>query len=414
MPQNKNIVIIGAGTAGIMLANKLIKKSGLDITVIDKSEHHYYQPGFLFIPFGRYSLEQLRKPTNKLINRHVNHITQNASAINHELNQVVLEDGSHVNYDVLVIATGARIDPSQMPGLTDSGWHKNAFDYYTPEGALALREALANFTGGKVVIQIQEMPIKCPVAPLEFAFLTDDYFKKRGMRDKVELTYVTSLPGAFTKPVASEKLGHLLTDKNINIVTDFYVENVDETNQKLKCYDERTVDYDLLVTIPLNVGAEVVKQSGLANDVGFVEVDQHTLQSKIQSNVFAVGDATDVPASKAGSVAHFEVDALEKNIEDFLAGRPLSAQFDGHANCFVEAGAGKALLLDFNYDTQPYEGVFPFAGIGPMKLLKPSRINHWGKLAFRYIYWQMLLPGRKIPFIPAKMKLTGKKIPKEN
>lgn len=412
MIQNKKLVILGAGTAGIMLANKLSKKPGLDIVVVDASPLHYYQPAFLFYPFGKYSPEQISKPTASLLKKRVKLVAKNAAKILSDENSIILTDGSRLDYDVLVIATGTRVDPSETEGLMGEGWRKNVFDYYSLDGTKALRDALVNFKGGKLVVQIQEMPIKCPVAPLEFSFLSDDFFKKRGLRDKIEITYVTPLSGAFTKPVASAKLGHLLKEKNINLVTDFYVEKVDEVEKKLYCYDERTVDYDLLVTIPLNVGADVVKESGLANDVGFVEVDPGTLQSRKKPNVFAVGDATDVATSKAGSVAHFEVDSLQKNVMSYLADMPLAEKFDGHSNCFVEMGDGKALLLDFNYDTEPLEGKFPFPIIGPMKLLNPSRINHIGKLVFRYIYWYMLLPGRKIPFIPAHMKMSGKKIVK--
>jgi sulfide:quinone oxidoreductase len=257
------------------------------------------------------------------------------------------------------------------------------------------------------------MPIKCPVAPLEFTFLADDYFRKRGIRDKVNITYVTSLSGAFTKPVASEKLGHLLQDKNINIVADFYVEKVVPEENKLVCYDGREVNYDLLVTVPVNVGAPIVRNADFCNELGFVEVNHHSLQSTKYQNVFAVGDAANLPTSKAGSVAHFEVETLEENIQRLLNNEPLLETFDGHSNCFVETGGGKALLLDFNYEVQPLEGKFPFAVIGPMKLLNPSRLNHIGKLAFRYIYWYMLLPGRKIPFIPAQMSTNGKKLIKE-
>ncbi|MCA9348952.1 NAD(P)/FAD-dependent oxidoreductase [Candidatus Saccharibacteria bacterium] len=407
----KKIVIIGAGTAGIMLSNKLVKHK-LDVTVIDSSEVHYYQPGFLFLPFGKYNLDKLRRPLSKLINKKVTHLRDRVASINYSGNSLTTESGQEVGYDILVIATGTHIDASATQGLSGAGWRKNIFDFYTPDGAMALREALQNFTQGKLVVQIMDMPIKCPVAPLEFAFLADDYFRKRGLRDQIEIEYVTSLSGAFTKPVASSKLGHLLTDKNINIVADFYVEKVDPEARKLICYDGREVNYDLLVTIPVNAGADFLHNSEIANELGFVEVNHGSLQSTKYPNLFAIGDAADLPTSKAGSVAHFEVETLVENIMRSINGQPLEESFDGHSNCFVEAGGGKALLLDFNYQTEPLEGRFPFAMFGPMKLLNPSRINHLGKLAFRYIYWYMLLPGRKIPFIPNKMSIKGKKQPK--
>lgn len=410
--KSAHIVIIGAGTTGIMLANKLVK-SEHRVTVVDPATNHYYQPGLLFVPFGRYTLSQLRKPIAKLLKKNITHIKAKVLSIEAADKSLTLDTSEKLNYDVLVIATGTRIDPSMTPGLLDADWRKEVFDYYTPEGAEALAAALTAFQAGDLVVQIMEMPIKCPVAPLEFTFLADDYFKKRGIRDKVTLTYVTPLSGAFTKPVASEKLGHMLTDRNVSVVTDFLVEKVDQTANTINCYDGRTVHYDLLVTIPMNVGAEFLKGSNLVNEVGFVEVNHNSLQSTKYPHIFAIGDAADLPTSKAGSVGHFEAHTLERNIDSFLAGRPVEETFDGHSNCFVEAGGGKALLLDFNYTTQPLEGTFPFAGIGPLKLLRPSRLNHWGKLAFRFIYWYLLLPGRTIPFIPDHMQMTGKEQPPE-
>lgn len=409
---SSRIVIVGAGTTGIMLANKLTK-FGHQVTVVDPTTDHYYQPGFLFVPFGRYKISQIRRPLAKLLRKRVTRKIAKVAGVQAVTNQLTLDNGETVSYDVLVIASGTHIDPSLTPGLTDVDWRKEVFDYYSPEGAEALQKALANFQGGDLVVQIMEMPIKCPVAPLEFTFLADDYFKKRSLRDKVNLSYVTPLPGAFTKPVASAKLGHMLADRNIAVVTDFLVEKVDPITNKIICYDGREVHYDLLITIPMNVGADFLRGSELANDMGFVEVNHRSLQSMKYSNIFAIGDAANLPTSKAGSVGHFEAHTLEHNIDNYLAGRPLEESFDGHSNCFVECGEGKALLLDFNYDTEPLEGVFPFAGIGPMKLLSPSHINHWGKLAFRFIYWHLLLPGRKIPFIPDQMKRAGKKLPRQ-
>ena len=410
MTDKKHVVIIGAGTAGVMVANMLSKKDGMMVTVIDPAEFHYYQPGFLLYPFNRHSFDEIHRPTASLLSRKVLFMQQAVTDIAPQKKTVTIADGTEVSYDVLVIATGTQIDPSQTEGLLCDDWHKTIFDFYTPDGAEMVRSALQAFQGGRFVVQVMDMPIKCPVAPLEFVFLADDYFKKRGIRDAVQLSFVTPLSGAFTKPVASEKMGHLLAEKNIEVITDFYTEKVDGSAHTVYCYDGRIFNYDVLVTIPTNVGAPILRTQDFVDDMGFVQVDPHTLQSIKHQDIFAVGDATNVATSKAGSVAHFEAHVLVTNIRDYIAGKPLSEAFDGHSNCFVEMGGGKSLLLDFNYDTQPYEGSFPFAGIGPMKLLRPSRINHISKLAFRYIYWYMLLPGRPIPFIPNKMSLKGKKI----
>ncbi len=252
------------------------------------------------------------------------------------------------------------------------------------------------------------MPIKCPVAPLEFSFLADDYFAKRGIRDQVEIVYVTPLDGAFTKPVASRELGHMLEEKSIAVEPDFMIESVDQEAKVIGSYDEREVAYDLLVTVPLNMGADFVAKSGLGDELNYVPVDKHTFQSTQHDTIFALGDASNIPTSKAGSVAHFSVEVFMENLKQLAAGQEMTHRFDGHANCFVESGGGKALLLDFNYDTEPLTGTFPFPKVGPMSLLKESRANHLGKLAFRHVYWNVLLPGRPLG-LKADMSMAGKR-----
>ena len=255
------------------------------------------------------------------------------------------------------------------------------------------------------------MPIKCPVSPLEFAFLCDWHFTRRKLRSAVDIVYVTPLSGAFTKPVAAAALGALLEERKIRVVPDFGTERVDAAARKIVGYDGREVPYDLLVTIPTNMGAKVIETSGLGDELRFIPTDAKTLRSKTHENVFVIGDATNLPASKAGSVVHFQAELLAENVRRTIQGKPLEGTFDGHANCFVETGHGQAILIDFNYDVEPLPGRFPFPVIGPLPLLKPSRLNHWGKLAFRWIYWHMMLKGRPIPFIPNQMRMAGKRRP---
>ena len=318
-----------------------------------------------------------------------------------------------LDYDLLIIATGAKTAPDQTEGMTGSDWRNRVFDFYTFEGASALNRALQNWKGGRLVIHICEMPIKCPVAPLEFAFLADWWLTQRGLRDKTELVYVTPLSGAFTKPICSEVLGYMLQEKRIQVVTDFNIGQVDNEKHKMVSWDEKEVPYDLLVTVPTNMGDAVVERSGLGDELNFIPTEPNTLRSKAQENIFVIGDATDVPASKAGSVAHFEAEVLTKNILHVVREEPLEKDFDGHANCFIESGYGKAFLLDFNYNLQPVQGTYPIPGIGPFSLLKESRINHWGKLAFRWVYWNMLLKAVPMPGVGHRMSRAGKQIPAE-
>ena len=402
-------MILGGGTGGTLVANRLRRAYGpgdAEIVVVDRDDDHVYQPGLLFIPFGLASTRRITRPRWRQLRSGIVYCQASIDHVDVEHDRVHFGGAGHsLDYDVLIVATGARLLPEETEGLTGPGWQKNVFTFYTPDGAEALHRALEEFSGGRLAVNVVDMPIKCPVAPLEFCFLADDYFRRRGIRDRVELTYVTPLDGAFTKPVASRQLGGLLAAKGIELVTDFSTGTVEA--DRLVSYDDREVPFDLAVIVPLHGGADYVGRSpGLGDELGFIPVDPHTLQAKVKPNVFALGDATDVPASKAGSVAHFEGEVLAGNVRRFLDGEPLAASFDGHANCFIETGGGRALLIDFNYDTEPLTGHYP--GRVGLPLLRPSRLNHLGKLAFQPLYWHGLLPGRDIPGISPAMPVRGK------
>ncbi|RMF59867.1 MAG: NAD(P)/FAD-dependent oxidoreductase [Calditrichaeota bacterium] len=406
----KKLLILGGGTAGTMMANKLapvLDKNEWQITVVDQEETHYYQPGFLFIPFGIYTREDVIKPRHDFFPSGVEVIISPIEVIEPDANRVKLSNGRVLNYDYLIIATGSHIEPEETEGLKDGGWRENIFDFYTLDGAVALSNYLKYWKGGKMVVNIVEMPIKCPVAPLEFVFLADWWFTEQGIRDKVEIEYVTPLPGAFTKPIASRFLGQFLEKKNIKLTPEFSTGRVDSGRNKIISWDEKEIDYDLLVTIPTNMGSEVIARSGLGDDLNFIPTDPHTLMAKGYDNIFVIGDATDLPSSKAGSVAHFEAEVLFENFLRKIEGRELLPKFDGHANCFIESGFGKGILIDFNYDVEPLPGKFPLPGVGPFSLLQETRMNHWGKMMFRWVYWNLLLKGAELP-IEAEMNMAGK------
>lgn len=407
----KKLLVLGAGTAGTMVVNRLNRLLDQDewkITIVDQHETHYYQPGFLFIPFGMYSKNDVIKPKRDFIPPNVEMIVSEIAVIEPEHNRVkIAKDGRYLNYDFLVIATGAHTRPDQTPGLAEHEWRKSIHDFYTIEGAVALAKHLRTWRGGRLVVNVVENPIKCPVAPLEFLMLTDWYFHEQGLRDKVELIYATPLSGAFTKPVASKYLGSILEEKGIKVIPDFLVEHIDPDAKKLVHYDESAIEYDLLVSVPLNMGDEVIGRSGLGDELNFVPVDNHTFLSPQHPNIFVLGDAAAVPTSKAGSVAHFAVDCFGENFLRYVDGLELLPTFDGHANCFIESGFGKGLLIDFNYDVEPLPGRYPLPGVGPFTLLQESEMNHWGKLMFRWMYWNILLKGQELP-LPALMSMAGK------
>lgn len=412
MTTKKHLVVLGAGTAGTMVVNKLRPRLPDDewtITIVDGEPTHFYQPGYLFIPFGTYRPDEVTKPKKRFIPAGVEWVVGEVDRVTPDTNEVALTDGRTLPYDQLIIATGTTPRPDQTPGMEEGEWRKSVHDFYTYEGAVALRDALADFDGGRLVVHITEMPIKCPVAPLEFTFLADAFFRGRNMRDRVEITYVTPLDAAFTKPIAAQHLGHMLDERKVTLEPDFMIERVDTDARAIVSYDEREIPFDLLVTVPLNMGADFLARSGLGDDLNYVPVDKHTFLADGYQNIFAIGDASNIPASKAGSVAHFAVEIFTENFLEHIAGRPMTGAFDGHANCFVESGDGKGMLIDFNYETEPLPGKYPLPGIGPFSLLKETEMNHAGKLMFKWMYWNLLLPGKELP-LPALMSMAGKEV----
>jgi sulfide:quinone oxidoreductase len=407
----KHVVILGAGAGGTLVANRLRRTHSVDdvrITVVDQDDRHLYQPGLLFVPFDPAHGEHLTRSRQDQLHHGIELLEVAVDRVELADDRVLLADKRSLTYDVLVLATGATLKPEETDGLVGPGWMERVFTFYTLAGATALAEALAHFDEGRLVVNVVDMPIKCPVAPLEFCFLADAFFRNRGVRDRVQITYVTPLDGAFTKPVASKRLGSLLEEKGVKVVTEFNTGTVDGAAGQLIGYDGRTVGFDLAVVIPLHNGADYVARSpGLGDELNFIPTDEHTLQAQARPNVFVIGDATGLPISKAGSVAHYEGEVLCDNIGRFLAGRKLRPGYDGHVNCFIETGFGKALLIDFNYDTEPLTGHFP-TRVG-LPLLEESRLNHLGKLLFEWMYWHVVLPGRDLPGLSSTMPHSGKK-----
>lgn len=408
------IIILGDGTGGLICANLLTRKArkrglDLDIKLVGRSAKHTYQPGLLFLPFqkpGYRRLEDIQRNTRDFVGRRVTYLCEEIVQLDKEKRVVVTANGQY-GYDWLVLSLGCRTAPEEIPGLAEN-WGRKVHGFYTPDSAIGLSGALERFQGGDLVIDVAEMPIKCPVAPIEFACLADHYLHQRGIRNRSRITLVTPLAGAFTKPVCNDRLIDVLRQKDIYVIPNSSLAQVEEDH--FSCPEGKDVPFDLLVTIPPHEGSDLIEDAGLGDGLGFGLTDKFTLKSMVAERIFLLGDNTNVPTSKAGSVAHFQADVVVHNLLREIAGEAAEPIADGHANCFIETGFGKSILIDFNYDTQPVPGAFPMPVVGPMSLLKETRTNHLGKLAFKRIYWDVLLRGLSIPLVGSQMSKAGKQM----
>ncbi len=406
----EQIVILGGGTGGTLLANRLRRAYGrreAAIAVVDRDDRHIYQPGQVPVAFGISRPKDIVRSRRRQLRAGVDFHETEIGHVDLGEQQVHLDGGPVLDYDVLVVATGARLAPEATPGLTGPGWMDTVLTFYDLEGAAALSAALERFDEGRLVVGVVDMPIKCPVAPLEFCLLADWYFTQRHLRDRIEITFLSPLPNLFSAPIADASVEQLFAEKRVGQETGFHISEVDGASGRILGEDEREIGFDLAVVVPSFRGAAYVGRSaGLGNDRDFIEVDTKTLQSPVYPNVFAIGDAADLPTSKTGSVAHFEGEVVAHNVRRFLAGQPADAHYDGHGTGFIETGFHKAMLLDSNYTTQPLPGHFPTA-VG-LPLLKDSRLSHLAKVEFQWFYWHFLLPGRDIPGLGSAMPTRGK------
>ncbi len=406
----KKIVILGAGTGGTAVANKLRKALSYDdweITVIDRDDNHVYQPGLLFVPFGLCTVNRLIRSRKKYISDGINFVIDPITRVNHEMNRVETE-GGNFQYDWLIIGTGCRLAPEENEGLLDE-WGKNAFSFYSAETAAQLSHAMANFNSGKLVMCVAELPFKCPVAPIEFVFLADWYFRQKGIRDKIEIHLSTPFPKCMPNwPKGSVILVEEAENKGISLSTDFALSEVNKEGKYVASFNGQKIDYDLLVIVPTNVGDDVVVESGLDDGSTFIPTHKHTLKALNHRNIYVIGDATNIPTSKAGSVAHYEADVITHNLLSEIKGKEPDPIYDGHSTCYIVSDKGKSYLVDFNYDTEPLFGKYPIPFVGPFSLLKETRMNWYGKLSFEWLYWNVLLPGKNM-FLPPTLVKTGKR-----
>jgi len=406
----KRIVVVGAGTGGTAVANRLRRRLPAEewaITVLDRDDRHVYQPGLLFVPFGLTEAERLIRSRRSSLASGIDYQVGPVARILPEERQVETAHG-RLAYDWLVVATGCRLAPEENAGLMEE-WGERAFSFYTAESAAALAPALARFDRGRLLMCVAELPFKCPVAPIEFTFLADWYFRHKGIRDRVELHLATPFPQCMPNwPKGREVMVAGARAKGIHLSTGFALQEVDRGHRCVRSFGGEEIGYDLLVVVPTNVGDPVVVASGLDDGSTYIPTHKHTLKALDHERIYVLGDATNLPTSKAGSVAHYEAEVVADNLLAEIAGRDPAPTYDGHSTCFIVAGKGSSYLVDFNYDTEPLFGKFPLPGVGPFSLLKETRANWYGKLGFEWLYWNVVLPGRST-LLPPTMSMAGKR-----
>ncbi|HEY9857291.1 MAG TPA: FAD/NAD(P)-binding oxidoreductase [Stenomitos sp.] len=374
----KRIVILGGGTGGTMMANMLAKKLSpheAEITLVSNSPRHQYQPGWLYVPFGWQEATSLHRPLKGLLRKNVRLRIDEVTSLDHVSKTLKLASGKALPYDYLIISTGSHVHPELVPGLSEGGEH-----FYTEAAALRLHEKLEDFQGGTILVGVGGLPYKCPVAPLEFTFLLDDYLRRRGIRQKTTLRYTFPINACFTIPTVATLAERMLNEKGIEIETFFNLEEIDLEKKIATSLEGSSFPFDLAVFVPPHRGAEFLWGHPIADQDGWVDVSRTTLQSKVAPDIWAIGDTTNLPISKAGSTAHFEGPVVAAHVVAAVRGKavePGHAEYDGHVMCFLEAGEDKASLLDFNYS-------------GPPHPKEPTTLVHYEKLLFNQAYWHLV------------------------
>jgi sulfide:quinone oxidoreductase len=371
----EHIAIVGGGTGGTVLANDLADRLGPElaagdvrVTLVNDDPDHVYKPVWLYVPFGQREPADGRRPLSELVDDAVDLRVDRVTALDTDAQRLSYRDGPPESYDHLVLATGSTLAPDRVPGLVEGG-----HDYYSESGATALREELLSFTEGHLVLSVIGTPHMCPAAPLEFVFMADDWFRERGLREDVEITYTYPIQRVHGNPHIAEWARPLMEERDIAVETFFNAEAVDPEARTVTSMEGTDLEYDLLVGVPPHAGADLVAEAGLGND-GWVEVDKHTLEAERAEHVYALGDTADTGVPNAGSVAHYQAGVVGQRLASELRGRPATATYDGKTLCFIETGMDAASFVEFDYERPPSPA-------------PPSRKLHWSKLAYNESYW---------------------------
>jgi len=371
----QQIVVVGGGTGGTVLANKLASKLGDEIdagevtlTLIDETDTHVYKPVWLYVAFGQADPSEGVRPLDDLLDRRIKRRTARVTDVDTTTGRLTLDDGRTHDYDHLTLATGARLAPGRIPGLTEG-----AHDFYSEDGAERLRDALAEFDGGRLVLSVAGSPHMCPAAPVEFTLMADDWLRERGLRDASEVVYTAPTDRSHKLPPVADWADERFDARDVEAHAGFTVERIDPDDRTLHAADGRALDYDLLVTIPPHAGVDLVSDAGLGED-GWIETDRRTLEATRADDVYAIGDTTDLERPMAGSVAHYQAGVVADRIAARIRGYRPTATYDGKVLCFLEAGMDEATFVSFDYDSLP-------------DLRAESKLVHWAKNAYNESYW---------------------------
>ncbi|QKY17370.1 FAD/NAD(P)-binding oxidoreductase [Halorubrum sp. CBA1229] len=371
----ERVVIVGGGTGGSVLANDLADRlepeldaGDVEVTLVNDGPDHVYKPVWLYVPFGQREPADGRRRLDELVDDAVDLRIDRVTDIDTEAKRLQFSDGPAVDYDRLVLATGSTLEPERIPGLAEGG-----HDYYSESGATDLQEELLEFTEGELVLSVIGTPHMCPAAPLEFVFMADDWFRQRGLREDVDITYTYPIQRVHGNPHIAEWAKPIMDERDINVETFFNAESVDADAETITSMEGTELDYDLLVTIPPHGGIDLIEEAGLG-DNGWVDVNKHTLEAEAADDVYALGDTAATGVPNAGSVAHYQAGVVGQRLASEIRGRPATARYDGKTLCFIETGMDAASYVEFDYENPPSPA-------------PPSQKLHWSKLAYNESYW---------------------------
>jgi sulfide:quinone oxidoreductase len=378
------ILIVGGGSAGIMTAARLRNALSMDeaeITIVDRSDKHYYQPGYTLIPFGLEEVENLIKPMKDVIPAGCDFIQDEVVSFNFDNNYVETKGGERLEYDYLVLATGAKLVMEEIEGLAENLYKNGIHTFYTLEGAVKLKEALEEFEGGDFVTVQAPIPFKCPGAPIKFTLLADDYFRRKGIRNNVNITITSALPAIFSREPYASKLDAMFRDRNINTKSGFTPSEIDPEEKVVRSWEGDELHYDLLVVVPPNEGESIYEGTGIADATNFVMADKHKLQLEKYPNVFVLGDCANYPTSKTASGARKQAEILVKNLLAVMKGEEPKARYTGHIICPIITRFGKAMFAEFDYE----KSISPAQEMWSNWVIKVYML--------RPMYWSLMLRG---------------------